>query len=151
MPGARLPIAFPLAREVLQLAPMLRDPYFDVFALGNLGEVLVHVGELQEAGAFASGGSLIRRTRAVFVPCAASSVRSASGVWRVANSRSASCCDARLRTRLAVVTQLRAHYALYLAHRNAGDAVAALAALESFRRLKASARCNNCVIAQRCW
>lgn len=128
----------PLAREVLQLAPMLRDPYFDVFALGNLGEVLVHVGELQEAGALLQ--EALDKANARGFRALAPRVECSIGEWRLARGEFTEASQLLRRLladeTLPVATQLRAHYALYLAHRNAGDAVAALAALESFRRLE---------------
>lgn len=128
----------PLAREVLQLAPTLNDPYFDVFALGNLGELLVHAGELDEAGsllqqALAKANDGGYRAIAPRVECSIGEWLLARGEFAEANRLLHGLLASES---LPIATQLRAYYALYLVHRGEGDATAALAALESFRRLE---------------
>jgi len=137
---AALDDSLPLAREVLRLAPTLNDPYFDAFAHGNLGELLVHAGELDEADALLQSALTMAEERGY--QAVSSRVRCSIGELHLARGQT-SQAKQLLNELLAeetdpppVSTQLRVHYALYLAHRNESDAEAALNALEAFRRLE---------------
>ena len=130
----------PLAREVLRMAPIIGDPYLSAFAHGNLGEVLVHLGQLEEADtllhqslALAEAGGY----HAVWprVRCSIGELHLARGNSRAAREELSALLDKRSHLP-TVSTQMRVHYALYLAHRNEGDAVAALAQLEAFRKIE---------------
>jgi diguanylate cyclase (GGDEF)-like protein len=137
---AALNDSLPLAREVLRLAPALNDPYFDAFAHGNLGELLVHVGELDEADRLLTsalsmaiqGGYKAVSQR---VRCSLGELHLARGQTTLAKQ----ILDELLAEKddpPPVSTQLRLHYALYLAHRSEGNPAAALESLEAFRRLE---------------
>lgn len=137
---AGLEDSVPLAREVLRLAPTLNDPYFEAFARGNLGELLVHAGELYEAEALLltalnlaeAGGYQAVSQR---VRCSIGELHLARGHTKQAKQLLTELLDEAANPP-PVSTKLRLHYALYLAHRSEGDTVAALDALESFRRLE---------------
>ena len=137
---AALDDSLPLAREVLRLAPTLNDPYFDAFAHGNLGELLVHAGELDEADVLLQSALAMAEERGY--QAVSSRVRCSIGELHLARGQTLQAKQL-LNELLAeetdpppVSTQLRVHYALYLAHRNESDAKAALNALEAFRRLE---------------
>ena len=130
----------PLAREVLQMVPTLADPYLEAFAHGNLGEVLVHLGQWEEAE------TLLRKSlhlaevggyHAVWprVRCSIGELHLARGDSRAAREELSALLDERSQLP-TVSTQLRVHYALYLAHRNEGNTATALAQLEAFRKIE---------------
>ena len=130
----------PLAREVLKMAPIIGDPYLSAFAHGNLGEVLVHLGQLEEADkllhealALAEAGGY----HAVWprVRCSIGELHLARGDSHAAKEELSALLGERSHLP-TVSTQMRVHYALYLAHRNDGDTAAALAQLEAFRKIE---------------
>ncbi|MEO7254957.1 MAG: GGDEF domain-containing protein [Casimicrobium sp.] len=137
---AALADCLPLAREVLQMSPIIGDPYLDAFAHGNLGEVLVHLGQLSEAetllhAALAlaeSGGYHAVSPR---VRCSIGELKLARGDFRTARIELTALL-AEQKHLPTISTQMRVHYALYLAHRGEGDTTAALAQLEAFRRIE---------------
>lgn len=137
---AALVDAVPLAREVLRLTPALNDPYFEAFARGNLGELLVHAGEFYEAEALlqtalklaeASGYQAVSQR----VRCSIAELHLARGQTQHAKQALENLLKEEA-TPPPVSTKLRLHYALYLAHRSEGNTAAALDALEAFRRLE---------------
>ncbi len=130
----------PLAREVLHMAPIIGDPYLDAFAHGNLGEVLVHLGQLEEAN------TLLRAALALAdiggyhavsprVRCSMGELNLARGDFSTARIELSALLAERNHLP-TVSTQMRVHYALYLAHRGEGNAAAALAQLEAFRKIE---------------
>lgn len=137
---AGLDDSVPLAREVLRLAPTLNDPYFEAFAHGNLGELLVHAGELDEAETLLQ--TALKLAEASGYQAVSQRVRCSIGELHLARGQTQHAKQL-LEDLLKedanpppVSTKLRLHYALYLAHRSEGDTVAALDALEAFRRLE---------------
>lgn len=137
---AALDDSLPMAREVLRLAPTLKDPYFDAFANGNLGEILVHCGQLDEAETLLNS-ALAMATDGGY-QAVSQRVRCSVGELHLARGHTA-LAQRTLNELLIeksdpppVSTQLRVHYGLYLAHRTEGNAVAALNSLEAFRRLE---------------
>ena len=137
---AALDDCLPLAREVLRREPTLNDPYFDAFAHGNLGELLVHAGELDEADTFLQSALAMAEARGF--QAVSARVRCSLGELHLARGQTLQAKQI-LNEPLAerndpppVSTQLRLHYALYLAYRNESNAKAALHALEAFRRLE---------------
>ncbi len=137
---AALKATLPLSREVMQLAPALNDPYFDCFADGNLGEILVHLGEFEEAEMLLERSLTAARLRCY--DAVISRVRCSQAELHLARGNTAEAT--RLLSELLsepgstqqVATSLRANYGLYLAHRAADQPAAALRALESFRRIE---------------
>ena len=135
-----LEASLPLAREVSERVPLLNDPYFLSFADGNLGEILVHLGQLDEAegllnrslaAALAQGfESVASRVR-----CSIAEMHLARGETGAARQMLVAVL-ADPATAQIVSTSLRAYYGLYLAHRADGDSSQALMALESFRRIE---------------
>lgn len=135
-----LKASLPLAREVTERVPLLNDPYFLTFADGNLGEILVHLGQLDEAE------SLLQRSLdaalALGFDSVAARVRCSIAEMHLARGENA-VARQLLTTLLAdpsiaqtVSTSLRAYYGLYLAHRADGEFGDALLALETFRRIE---------------
>lgn len=137
---AALNATLPLSREVARLAPALNDPYFDCFIDGNLGEILVHLGEFDEAEmllARSLAAALARGYDAVI-----SRVRCSQAELHLARGNASE--STRLLNELLsepgntqqVATALRAYYGLYLAYRAANAPADALRALENFRRIE---------------
>ena len=137
---AALDDSLPLAREVLRLAPTLNDPYFDAFAHGNLGELLVHAGQLDEADALLTSALAMAAERGYQavsqrVRCSVAELLLARGQMALARQMLNELLTEK-DDPPPVSTRLRLHYALYLAHRAEGDSAAALESLEAFRRLE---------------
>ncbi len=137
---AALEDCLPLAREVLEMVPTIGDPYFDAFAHGNLGEVLVHLGHWDEANAMLRAALALADIGGYHavsprVRCSMGELNLARGDFVTARIElTALLADG---SHLATVsTQMRVHYALYLAHRGEGNASAALAQLEAFRKIE---------------
>lgn len=135
-----LKASLPLAREVTERVPLLNDPYFLTFADGNLGEILVHMGELDEAD------SLLQLALAAALAngfdSVASRVRCSIAELHLARGENAAARQllitllAEPATAQTVSTSLRAYYGLYLAYRADGKSNDALLALETFRRIE---------------
>lgn len=137
---AALNATLPLSREVARLAPALNDPYFDCFIDGNLGEILVHLGEFNEAETLLDRSltaALARGYDAVVcrVRCSQAELHLARG-HSVEATRLLNALLAEPGNTQQVATALRAHYGLYLALRAADQPAAALRALENFRRIE---------------
>jgi diguanylate cyclase (GGDEF)-like protein len=135
-----LEASLPLAREVLDTVPQMNDPFFEAYAHGNLGELLVHSGDysdakhhLETALSLAESG----RYQAV-----STRVRCSMGELHLAQKKpdeASMVLQALLEASPElppVATRLRIHYALYLAFSALGDPAAALTSLEAFRRLE---------------
>ena len=132
--------SLPIAREVKLLVPALNDPYFVAFADGNLGEILVHLGQFEEAEALlhkalAASQTLGFDAVASRVLCSIAEMHLARGDTNSAHHL-LSDLVADSATAQTVSTALRAYYALYLAYRSSGDCSEALRALETFRRIE---------------
>lgn len=132
--------SLPLAREVRALVPILNDPYFVVSADGNLGEILVHLGKLDEADVLLHTALSAAQTKGFdAVSCR---IRCSMAEMHLARGDTASAkalliaLSAAPATTQTVSTSLRAYYGLYLAHRADGDFGAALRALETFRQIE---------------
>ncbi|MBC7710573.1 MAG: diguanylate cyclase [Rhizobacter sp.] len=132
--------SLPLAREVAERVPLLNDPYFLIFSEGNLGEILVHLGQLEEAetllnrsltAALAQGfHSVVSRVR-----CSIAEMHLARGENPAARQLLIELLANPATTQNAS-TLLRAYYGLYLAYRADGESSQALLALENFRRIE---------------
>ena len=132
--------SLPIAREVKLLVPALNDPYFVAFADGNLGEILVHLGQFEEAEALlhkalAASQTLGFDAVASRVLCSIAEMHLARGDTNSAHQL-LSDLVADSATAQTVSTALRAYYALYLAYRSSGDCSEALRALETFRGIE---------------
>lgn len=135
-----LKASLPLAREVSERVLLLNDPYFPCFADGNLGEILVHLGQLDEAErllhrALAAALALGFASVASRVSCSIAEMHLARGDTAAAR-QSLTTLLVDPATAQTVSTSLRAYYALYLAYRADGESSQALLALESFRRIE---------------
>ncbi len=135
-----LQASLPLAREVTQRAPLLNDPYFQTFADGNLGEILVHLGQLDEARLLLQRALAAAQEKgfdavASRVRCSIAEMHLAHGDTTSARQLLIGLLDDPVTTQ-TVSTSLRAYYGLYLAHRADGDSLEALRALETFRRIE---------------
>ena len=135
-----LKASLPLAREVTERVSLLNDPYFRSFTDGNLGEILVHLGQLDEAevllnrslaAALAQGfHSVVSRVR-----CSIAEMHLARGDNVAARQLLIELLADPAATQI-VSTVLRLYYGLYLAYRADGDSSQALLALENFRRIE---------------
>jgi diguanylate cyclase (GGDEF)-like protein len=129
---AALVRALPLAREALALAPAVGEPFVRVYASGNLGEILVHCGQADEARALLDA-ALAEATERGFVP-QQQRVRCSLAEWQLRFGDPQQARDDLLAL-LAVgaaspTTAVRAHQALYGAAKALGDAALALQHLE---------------------
>jgi diguanylate cyclase (GGDEF)-like protein len=132
---AALERALPLAEEMLGLHGLGGDPYWRVISEGNLGEILVHLGERERSRALLDR-TLAEALRLGFGP-QAQRLTCSLAEWAL---RHASAAHARacLQTMLGEagdrpltpMTELRAQHALYQAHKALGDTTAALRHLE---------------------
>ena len=135
-----LKASLPLAREVKLLVPTLNDPYYLTFADGNLGEILVHLGQLDEADNLLQGA--LAASQAKGFDAVSSRVYCSIAELYLARGDTASARHllsnllAEPATAQTVSTSLRAYYGLYLAHRAEGNSSEALRALETFRRIE---------------
>ncbi len=130
-----------LAREVVALSPSLNDAFFNTFAIGNLGELLVHDGQLEEAAALlvrsldaARAGGF--RTLLSRVQC---SMAELDLMARGDTTAALVFLDNTQKDGVeppTVAMRLRLHYALYLSYQRAQDSTQALAQLETFRRME---------------
>ena len=128
------------AREALALLPELPDPFYAVFIEGNLGEALLHLGEIEPArdllqrsldAAQARGhGAQAWRLRCSLAELLLAEAQ-AEPARRALTELLHDMADADQHS-----TRVRAHHALYRAHRQLGQADAALAQLEHFERLE---------------
>lgn len=129
---AALARALPLLREMQGLLPQLTEPYLHVHAHGNLGEVLLHLGQADDALRLLTQA----RATAEQVPLHAhvQRVRCSMAEWALQHGQPAQARDdmlALLREEVLMpLTRLRAHHAVYEAARQLGDAALALHHLE---------------------
>lgn len=133
-----------LAREVVALSPSLNDAFFNTFATGNLGELLVHAGQLPEAAALlvrsldaARAGGF--RTLLSRVQCSMAELDLVARGDATAALAFLAVFDAAPQDGVeppTVAMRLRLHYALYLSYQRANDSTRALVQLETFRRME---------------
>ena len=118
----------------------LNNAFYSVATAGNLGEVLLHLGELE-----ASAALLARAQQEAATQGAVAygwRVRTSLADWLLAAGRpleAAQSIDALLASMGAAPpaqTAVRAHHAAYRAHRALGDSARALAHLEQAERLE---------------
>jgi diguanylate cyclase (GGDEF)-like protein len=129
---AALARALPLAREAIALVPAVGEPFVRVFARGNLGEILVHLGEADEAR------ELLDAARAEAVALGfrpqEQRVRCSLAEWELRHGDPALARDDMLALladgAASPTTAVRAHHALYAAAQRLGDAALALRHLE---------------------
>jgi diguanylate cyclase (GGDEF)-like protein len=132
---AALERALPLAEEMVGLIGATGDPYSRIISEGNLGEILVHLGERDRSRTLLDR-TLAEALRLGFGP-QAQRLNCSLAEWAL---RHAAPEQARtvLQTLLAEagdrplmpMTELRAQHALYMAHKALGDTAAALRHLE---------------------
>jgi diguanylate cyclase (GGDEF)-like protein len=132
---AALERALPLAEEMVGLNGPMGDPFWRVISEGNLGEILVHLGERDRSRA------LLDRTRAEALRLGfrpqAQRMTCSLAEWALRHAAPEEARDLLLALLaeagdrpLTPMTQLRAQYALYQAHKAVGDSAAALRHLE---------------------
>ena len=131
---------YPLVKEAVELAPTISDRFIYTLTRGNLGEVLVHLEEYDEAETLLAAvleEAVAHGYRAVQgrVKCSQGELRLARGDFAGAIATLDSIRTLET-VREHVATQLRLHYALYVAHRSLGNDSQALAELEQFRLLE---------------
>lgn len=126
--------ALPLAEEMVALPGVPDDPYMRTIAEGNLGEILVHLGDRDRALALLER-NLAEARRLGFGP-QAQRLTCSRAEWELRHGTPAQA-RALLQAMLAEagaltpMTGLRAHHALYQAHKALGDTAAALHHLET--------------------
>lgn len=139
---ARAPLerALPLVREAAQIVERQGDPFASTFIVGNLGEVLLHLGglaeartALQQAHALALQiGSAAQATRLAY---SLAELELAEGrpddAWALLQAALADSADTDVR-----MTHLRIHHALWRTARALGRAQEALHHLEQYLRLE---------------
>ena len=132
---AALERALPLAEEMVGLHGAMGDPYWRIISEGNLGEILVHLGERDRSRALLDR-NLAEALRLGFGP-QAERVNCSLGEWSLRHAAPEQA-RALLLTMLGEagdrpltpMTELRAQHALYQAHKALGDTAAALRHLE---------------------
>jgi len=132
---AALGRALPLAREMQDMHALLCEPYLRVVATGNLGEVLLHLGQTAEArqlldAALADARAHDLHTQAQRVRCSLAEWALQQGQPEQALEVAAGLLTEHTLTPLMPLTALRAHHAVYQAARQLGNTALALAHLE---------------------
>ena len=132
---AALERALPLAEEMAGLPLAASDPYMRTIAEGNLGEILVHLGERDRSWALLER-TLAEAQRLGFGP-QAQRVSCTRAEWALRHGTPEEARTLLLKMLaeagnrpLTPMTGLRAHHALYQAHKALGDTAAALRHLE---------------------
>ncbi len=128
------------SREALALAHLLPDPAYPVFIEGNLGEALVHLGELDEAAdrlyrALDAGLTLGAKAQVWRIRCSIGELLLARGMTEHAKVSLIGLLD-ELRAADPRATLFRVHHALHRACRQLGDHALALDHLEAYLRLE---------------
>ena len=137
---AALERALPLAQEMMPLLDQVSEPYARTIAEGNLGEVLVHLGERERSRRLLDA-TLAEAVRLGFKP-QRQRVTCSLAEWELRHGDPAHAC-ALLQRLLAEgdelplmpMTAVRAQHALYQACKALGDAAAALHHLETHAEL----------------
>lgn len=133
---AALERALPLAEELVGMPGAQADPFLRTIAEGNLGEILVHLGERDRSLALLERAQAEAR-RLGFAP-QSQRLTCSHAEWALRHG-SVEQARALLQAMLAEagdrpltpMTGLRAHHALYQAHKALGDTAAALHHLET--------------------
>jgi diguanylate cyclase (GGDEF)-like protein len=127
--------ALPLAREMQAMHDLLHDPYLRVVANGNLGEILLHLGQVDEARQLLQAALIDAQTHDLRTQ--AQRVRCSLAEWALQHGQTDQALD--IATQLLAehalmplmpLTELRAHHAAYKAARQRGDTARALTHLE---------------------
>ncbi|TAG72622.1 MAG: GGDEF domain-containing protein, partial [Burkholderiales bacterium] len=131
---------YPLVKEAVALAPTIEDAFILTLTRGNLGEVLVHLEQYDEAESLLStvfDEAVARGYRAIQgrVKCSLGELLLARGDYAGAIETLVSI-RALPTVQEHVATQLRLHFALYIAYRTLGNDSLALVELEQFRLLE---------------
>jgi diguanylate cyclase (GGDEF)-like protein len=137
---AALERALPLAREAVDMATTFGDPFMRLIAEGNLGELLVHLGERAPARALLDTvlaqaqrlGFVLQRQR---VSCSIAEWELRHGDPQVARGSLLALLAEGDQKPLMPMTAVRAHHALYQVCKAQGDAAAALEHLERHSEL----------------
>ena len=142
---APLQRSLPLAREALTLLDALPLPQARVICLGNLGENLLHLGELDEARGLLD--TSLGEAERMGLPPQSQRVRCSQAELALREGRPS---DARALVECVLAdavpvpqTALRAHHAGYLAARQLGDVDAALRHLEQHARIERQRSVNQ--------
>lgn len=129
-----------VSQEALGLTHLLPDPTFPVFVEGNLGEALVHLGELEEADerlarALDRGRALGAQAQVWRIRCSMGEALLARGRHAEAKSALTALLD-ELRAADPLATLFRVHHALHRACRALGEHALALGHLEAYLRIE---------------
>ena len=141
---AREPLrrALPFARDAVALGSKAGDPFHKVFTLGNVGEILVHLGQTDEADAALTqahdlavqGGFDAQRWRTAV----------ARGEWHLLHDQAQAAWDGldqalqESSTSDVRMTHLRLHHTLWRAARDLGRHADALLHLQAYLQLERS-------------
>jgi diguanylate cyclase (GGDEF)-like protein len=132
---AALERALPLAEEMVGLNGETGDPYWRILSEGNLGEILVHLGERDRSRALLDR-TLAQALRLGFGPLA-ERVNCSMAEWALRHAAPEQARELLQRLLaeagdrpLTPMTELRAQHALYQAFKALGDTAAALRHLE---------------------
>ena len=124
--------ALPMAREMQMLLANLNEAYARVIATGNLGEILLHLGQSEEAQGLLDAA--LDEARQLALTVQSQRVRCSLAESHLQQGQAALARDSLLallaEDGLMPLTRLRAHHALYVAARQLGDVDLALAHLE---------------------
>lgn len=139
------------AREARSLLPHFTDPFFSVFVEGNLGEVLLHLGNTDEArglldGALQRGLEQGYEAQVWRIRCSICELLLAQGQAREAHA-ALGVLLADMAGRDPRSTLIRVHHALYRACRDLGRVEEALAHFEQHDKLDRR-RATNQLVAQ---
>jgi diguanylate cyclase (GGDEF)-like protein len=137
-----LQTARPFSEEAIALAGQLPDPFFAVFARGNMGELLVHLGEhdkaqllLEEALALAQSLGVLGQV--VRLNCSLGELALARGDVALAANTLLAVLKMQGTEQHPTVT-LRCHHALWRAFAQTGEDKAALSHLSAYMQLERS-------------
>ena len=128
------------AREAQALLVAHPDPFAEVFIVGNLGEVLVHLGEPVEARSLLERA--LAQARAQNFAAQTWRIRCSIGELLLAEGRPADAREAlaalleEIGSTETPATLMRVHFGLYLANRRLGRAEDALLQLERYQAIQ---------------
>lgn len=129
---AALARALPFGREMQALAPQLEEVAVHVAVSGNLGEILLHIGQVDEAHKLL--GTAFAMARQVPLVSQEQRIRCSLAEWALLTDSPSQARDDMLALLqedvLMPLTRLRAHHALYEAACQLDDVVLALHHLE---------------------
>ena len=139
---ALLPVrqARPYAEEAVALAPTLNDPFYAVFTEGNLGEVMVHLGQETQASERLQA-ALVQARHHGFeaqvwrITCSLGELALAQGNTELAWTHLQAVLSAASSAQQPIV-QLRAHHALWRTAAQRGQDKAALEHLQWYVQLE---------------